>query len=341
MIDQYVPKNVVITPEVGDIIRQFRLANNVPSKSVADHLHKSAAYVSKLERGVIKKIATEDFIQICDHISKSENGVREFLKKTREIMRLMKREDGFSSETKLSLNNINDCVLSVVVTDELQTFLSDYLSDHQITFAMLVEKVNQVENLGDPVINDNIPVNQWVRVEYEKDYESNVFQPDISLEYLYYILQGTMPLSHRGIMMAILESSATLAGDDELQRTVNNRLAEFGFFELDFFYGYSDSINPETIGDISTFDTDTRSVVQDIVSSFKIVTIKNPDRGVPGLTKLSENLRNDLGFAYAYLNTDLSPLKDKTREQKQQFLNEVRELVKKYSEQDPDVELFY
>lgn len=64
-------------------------------------------------------------------------------------------------------------------------------------------------------------------------------------------------------------------------------------------------------------------------------------RCISSLNKLSHNLQEDVAFAFAYLDTDLTSLKSKSRKQKQQFLDEVRELVIKYSKEKPDIELFH
>ena len=342
MLDSYTPPYVMITPEIGEILKQFRLSKNVSSKAIADALHKTPSYVTKMERGHLKKIDTESFLSICNRISDSTNGVFGFLDKAREIMRSMKKTEPFSPETRLSLLNINDCTAPAIVSSRLRQYINEYIELHEISIDSLVEMINRNEDIrmepGFHILSEN----EWSLLTTYKNgdkYEMLAYKACFSTEYINGILDGSIETTHRAILCILIQNAARITNSDHLYSSVETILDSFDIPAFSFIYG--DTNTGENLNDVTGFDTVTRFLVQDIISSFKTIFEKYPDHGIPGLTKLSVNLQNDLGFTYAFLNTDLNPLKDKTKEQKQQFLNEVRDLVKKYAEQEPEVELFF
>ena len=342
MNDPYMLQKIQITPEIGLLLRLFRIAKDVQSKTLADKLNKSASYFTKLEQGLIKSIDTNTFVSICNQISDSERGVENFLYAAREIKISSNgstRE--FKAETELSLRNINDCVVARTVPFELRKLLLDRLDKYNISFNALIAQINQNENTFNVTNYDTLPTNQWILVDSNNltfENQLSIFKKHIQADYLTAILNGSQNTTYKYVLDIILASITDLANDEELTGEFINLPARFGFPKFDF--SKPGAITPNNVYDIDKFDPKIKPIVRDIIGSFKFLSANSPDHCIAGLSKLSHNLINDPGFAYAYLNTDLSPLKDLPREQKQQFLNDVRDLVKKYSEQEPEVELF-
>ena len=67
-----------IDEELGLQLKDFRNQFQVKAKDVATHIGKSAAYISKLEKGEIHQIDKEEFVKIVDFISNSESGYQLF-----------------------------------------------------------------------------------------------------------------------------------------------------------------------------------------------------------------------------------------------------------------------
>ena len=61
-------KKVIMTPELSEVIREFRLLNKISSKEVAAAIERSPSYVSKIESCGIKAIANDEFTQILNVI---------------------------------------------------------------------------------------------------------------------------------------------------------------------------------------------------------------------------------------------------------------------------------
>ena len=345
MTDQYTPSKTVITPEIGGLLRLFRLLKDVQAKKISDNLKKSPAYVTKLEQGLIKRIETDTFTNICNCISDSENGVWDFISTAKELMDSPNTNvDGskFAIDTQTSLRNINDCVLSRYVSKDLREFIVDYLTVHGVSVSALSKEINNNDSLSTLPNYDNIPENQWVAIDSSKipfEHEFKI-KRNIHVDYISAILSGSQATTHRYIMESILDTAALLTSLEGLLEGLqaHDILNRNGFPSISFFR--KGAITSDNITDVDRFDPDVKPKILDIISSLKILSVKNADKCIPGLSRLSHNLINDLGFTYAYLNTDLSPLKEKSREQKQSFLNEVRELVKKYSDQASDIETY-
>lgn len=78
-------------------------------------------------------------------------------------------------------------------------------------------------------------------------------------------------------------------------------------------------------------DVDT---IREIISALKLViNLTNEDNYGSGRVKqIQNNLESDLGFAFAFMSYDLEKLCAQSKPVKQNFLNELKELVHKYSD---------
>ena len=56
MSDIFSIKTVPITPELGMALKNYRIENKITAKSITDKFGKASSYISKLEKGDIKKI---------------------------------------------------------------------------------------------------------------------------------------------------------------------------------------------------------------------------------------------------------------------------------------------
>ena len=220
MNDPYMLQKIQITPEIGLLLRLFRIAKDVQSKTLADKLNKSASYFTKLEQGLIKSIDTNTFVSICNQISDSERGVENFLYAAREIKISSNgstRE--FKAETELSLRNINDCVVARTVPFELRKLLLDRLDKYNISFNALIAQINQNENTFNVTNYDTLPTNQWILVDSNNltfENQLSIFKKHIQADYLTAILNGSQNTTYKYVLDIILASITDLANDEEL-----------------------------------------------------------------------------------------------------------------------------
>lgn len=63
--------------------------------------------------------------------------------------------------------------------------------------------------------------------------------------------------------------------------------------------------------------------------------------GIKGIKAISRNFETDAGLMFAYGQIDISPVSKKNKETKQKFLDELKELVKKYGEEEESAIDYY
>ena len=102
MSDIFTIETIAITPDIGMALKNFRIENKVTAKSITQHFHKAASYISKLEKGDIKKISGDFMIQLCNYITNSDKGLFKFLSK------LSQNYPDFTDESKIIIMNIDD-----------------------------------------------------------------------------------------------------------------------------------------------------------------------------------------------------------------------------------------
>ena len=88
-------------------------------------------------------------------------------------------------------------------------------------------------------------------------------------------------------------------------------------------------------------DPEVTFTIDILADSLRFVSMQSKDGGRNAMRKVSDNLKSDQSFYYAFLRTDLTPLRDITKSRKQEFLNEVNQLVERYAkEEDSGIELY-
>ena len=65
----------IVTPSLAETLRNIRLQNKIQAKQLASHIGKSPAFISKLEKGSIQTIDTDELNSILRFISGEESSV--------------------------------------------------------------------------------------------------------------------------------------------------------------------------------------------------------------------------------------------------------------------------
>ena len=81
MSDIFTLQTVPLTPDIGMALKNFRIENKITAKSITEKFDRASSYISKLEKGNIKKIDGNFLIQLCNFITGTDDGLSIFLKK--------------------------------------------------------------------------------------------------------------------------------------------------------------------------------------------------------------------------------------------------------------------
>lgn len=329
MSDIFTLKAVPLTPELGMALKNFRIENKVTAKSITEKFDKASSYVSKLEKGDIKKIEGNFLIQLCNYIVGSERGLSDLLNK------LSQSYKEFNNETKLIIMNIDDLLLEHIVPTNLISEMNDYLSSHGLTTAQLVDMVNANGDIADREDYEKFPTNIW----HEKDFDIDNAAIKLSIPSLYIedLLNQKIVTIHRVIIEAILYSLYKLGKEEKPHYLAHNKLDLYHLLPARSVI----RVTPDNIDNIfGGLEPDTADALKDVTSGLKLITTISKSYGAKKIKQIAGNMNEDLGFCFAYMSIDIVELEKKDKDKKKQFLEELKALVEKYSQEDTSIDLY-
>ena len=329
MSDIFTLKTVPITPELGMALKNFRIENKVTAKSITEKFDKASSYISKLEKGDIKKIDGDFLIQLCNYIAGSENGLSDFLNRLSQSYR------EFTNETKLIVMNIDDLLLEHTVPINLILEINDYLSAHKLTIKQLVDMVNANGDIANREDYEKFPKNIW----YEKDFDIDnaAIKLSIPSTYIENLLNQKIVTIHRVIIEAILYSLYKLGKEEKPHFVAQNQLDLYHLLPA----RNVNRVTPDNLDNkFGGLEPDTADALKDVTSGLKLITTISKSYGAKRIKQIASNMDEDLGFCFAYMSIDIVELEKKDKEKKKQFLDELRSLVDKYSQEDTGIDLY-
>ena len=313
--------------------KNFRIEHEVTAKALITEFSKASTYITKLEKGEIKKIDAELFISLCDFITKTDSGLISFLNK------VAKNYSEYSSETKLIIHNIDDLLIEHTISSNFISEINDYMKEHNISSEQLVAKINTNEDISNLSASNNTPINEWFYPNSNDD--MSVIILDIPISYIERLLSGELSKIHYVIAEATLYALYRLGGEADARNLANSKLR---INDIINYIGsniikISDNNMDSLFGGLPP---ETSEALHDITSSLKLVTnlTKKDGYGFKHIQQISSNLDADLGFSFAFMSLDLLKIIDKSKDKKSEFLKEVRTLIEKYSQTETGLDIY-
>ncbi|MCC8051548.1 MAG: hypothetical protein LIP10_12995 [Clostridiales bacterium] len=329
MSDVYTLKNVTMTPEIGRALKNYRIAHDVSAKSITNKFGKASSYISKLEKGDIKKVESFFFINLCNFISDSTDGLGEF------ICFLSKYYRSCSLETRLSMINMDEFLYDHDISLFME-YISSYIRNHQIDKDELVKRINSnTDIIGTPGYKVLIE-NQWIALNDNKD--KLVIKYNISRKYIDCIsascrIEERPRTIHRGIAEVVLSYLYVLGKETNAKTLIYKTLEACGIDQKRKTNTpkntFSNVLEPDIVDNFNDF-----------VHSLQTAILLTNDYGAKRLKQMCDNMNTDLSFCFAFMSEDLKSLSSKSKDTKQEFLNELRELIKKYAEVNDILDLY-
>lgn len=324
MSDIFTIKTINVTPMLGMCFKSFRIKNDITAKSITEHFNRANSYISKFEKGDIKKIDTDFFSDLCNFISKSDFGIAKFLEEA------AKSKNDWDIDTHVSILNLDDLLIEYPVTESLLQDITNYMNKNNISISKLLKRINDNIEIRKMSNYDTCPTNQ-----YFADSKSIAIKFQIPYDYLNDLLQSNIISVHRVILEGILYNMFTLGKEDKARSLAATILREHNMERI---------ADPEIVIYKSTEETrrnlpkDVKQNIAYIIKSLEaIFTLANDKEYVSKRLRLiKENFSDNMGFSFAFMSSDLSALNRCSSEQKQAFLNDVKKLINKYSSESID-----
>lgn len=338
MSDIFSLKSVPLNAELGMALKNFRIENKVTARSIVEQLGKASSYISKLEKGDIKKIDGELFTTICNLISGSDDGLKKFMEKTVSLY------NSYSEETRLILTNIDDLLIEHPVPSKLIKDINDYILKHNISIEALSNKINTNVTISDHSEYNSAPLNQWTTYGNDTSNTEDMYiKLYIPVDYLNSLISGNVFFIHSIIAEAILTCMYSFGMDDlnEARRCAHSKLTLYNILRSCSrnIIEVTDSNFDDLFGGLEPGVADT---LASITSGLKLISTltKKDGYGLSKLKQIQQNLSTDIGFYFAYMSLNITALEQKSKTTKQDFLDELKTLIQKYSSDLDGIDLY-
>ena len=329
-----------VTQSLAETIRSIRIRNKIKSKELANNINKSTSYISKLEKGEIRSIDTDELYLVLNYISKNEPDLNlaDQIYKTLNINYSAKE-----IEDQLWFYNYDTMKCLLPIPKLLVDKMNNLINNLNITRNYLLFRINSNEALSEKDINDeSIPFNLWYLTNPSDPYHKCI-KIKISEKQINAILDETIDVAPYMIVFCILfyllkieKYQETTKIDDELYQKLMDETAEIlGDFK---FYSISEKNNlfaekqaKDDINSIlSSFDIDNIEIINNILENFQIATQQNIKSTNKQLKAFNENMDWDLGFMLKLIGLNYNCLKKTSVNNKKQLLSDIEQIIKKY-----------
>ena len=329
MSDIFTIQTVPLTSDIGMALKNFRIENKITAKSITEKFDRASSYVSKLEKGNIKKIDGNFLIQLCNFITGTDDGLSIFLKK------LAQNYKDFTNESKIIIMNIDDLLYEHNVSSKLIEEINGYVSRHNISISNIVKTINSNNDITGRNYYNDIPLNIWYSPDNNID--NATIKLSVPSSYIEDLLSGKITTIHRVIAAVILYALYKCGNEKNPRGVANNVLNLYRIVPQRSIIELS-SKNANNI--YNGLEPDTSYALKNVINNLHLITAATDEYGSKRIKQLYYNLSQDLGFCFAYMTLNLVDIGKKDKEKKKKFLNELKLLIDKYSKDDSGIDLY-
>lgn len=333
-----------VDEEFGLQLKDFRNQYQVKAKDVATHMEKSAAYISKLEKGEIHQIDKEEFVKMVNYISASENGYQLFCERIIGTM----NPEALDSSTIAS--NFDWIDRTLPVPEEYCAYIKRKILENEISFDELANYINKNDDLDNKFLQEQkidlisteknvwIPYNEadskrikrnYIIVKINAQEIENIIERRIKKTtylYLYVILYHIYKLQELNRHLVLDESVRT-----NIKRKTTNKLNEFKIYTLsDKAKAISQASNEAELEKVlNAFDIKNQELMRELIGGIYYISEQDVEYTNAKLESIIANLREDPSFSLAYMALPLEKMFALPFKVKKDFLDGVNELIEK------------
>lgn len=331
-----------VTSQLSEGIRNTRNKNNIVAKDLAMHIEKSPAYITKLEKGEIKSIEDSELLSIINYVVPGNCGIDS------KIERFV--EDNYPLSTyylidsELWLKNYAWTVSKLIVPQEMQYKVRQWLEDERISIDELYNKINSNISLTEMGIDiAALPNNQWCELLYQSG-KNCVIKLYIEHKDIYDFIYGDSRESTYLLAYVVVRfmswmtrfpdtSSLTYQEEEEINSATVEFLDSYEFMSIEG--RYNKKAKEQLSSKLETmFFNDSYNAVGLFYSMINISYAIQPlgkDKALRSLTHLEEMLKWDPGFVVKMLELPFIQLGNISFTNKKRLLNDIYRLVESYS----------
>lgn len=333
-----------MTEMLGTKLKELRIKKGVKSKDVALHIGKSAAYLTKLEKGEIKQLEQDVLIKIIHYITGDSEGFNKFIENV-----AISSDDDTLQEDEWFMN-FDLIERKIPIPKTLIEYINLQMELLHISIHDLTSFINRNEDLNSAFFKsidvklDDLDKNTWYMRKEILD-EQNVKEHwfvivSYTEDEIESILQSKSDVCNHTTMFAILyhiqkmkyKQEANTLNIYDIQDEVESLLKKHKFCSL----GYRSKLirqartQEEFENLLSEFDRNNQKIITNILAHFSFMSDFDIKYTNAKLEKVLENLDNDRSFALSFMAIPLIDMKHISVLKKKKFLEEIGELIKKF-----------
>lgn len=329
---------VVVTNELSDTLRDFRIRNNIQSTDLSLQLNKSPAFISRIEKGNVKTIDSDIFYNLLKCLIREESDIQI----AEDIYHSLTFK--YSSEEikkQLWFTNFETVKCYIPIPSSLIDDINNRLSILKITREYLLYRINSNESIPkDEIGNSSIPCNQWYkssrddRINIIISFKSELLNAildkvKISTPYIY-----LMAISYYLFKIEKYGDLTEIPVEDNL--ILMEKVTEY----LNGFKFYSVSEKNKMIACsktqeeyrqiLNSFDVENIELVNKILSFIRYASDRNITDTNDKLKLLYKNMNWDLGFILKAFSLDFYKLDSLSFTEKKSLIEDINDLITKY-----------
>lgn len=324
---------IKVTPELAQYLKSLRTDNRIASKELALKIEKSPAYITKLEKGEIKNLDFQSLYEILsaiysNDISKAEKEWNNIMEKYNDFISVGVEE----KNRKVAELNFDTVYRKIPLPSKLSDYILEQVESLGMTISDLVQCINSNLPIKDIIDNNDVQEenNKWFLFNDEPIIIMNLNADDI--DKMLHTEEATVnyvTIESMLLNIYILQGKSI----DDAHSMAINKMTDFKFYSLREKYRAMSKARSKKERDELMDDNTIKNnlYVNRILKIVKLVSDYDIKYANAKLERFADNIDFDMGFTFAYLGIDLTPLRNLTVDKRKEFLKEIEKIVEKYS----------
>ena len=331
---------IIVSQVLADAIKMLRTQKGIKSKELAKEIGRTAGYISKLEKGVIKTIDLELVDTIFSFLIGDNYKDTESWEKIYTSLQIKYTKSDIEEE--IWFMNFDTVYRYLPIPEAIIDYVNEKINSLSLTREELLRLINQNAELDSEELNDkSIIENVWYQ---SKDGKGAAIKMNLKEEIFNGILNkkilSTSYINLFCMVYNILKfekiKSGIILGEFEhakLKRETTDILNAYKFYSISERENLINAAQSkeEIQSLLSTFDTNNAKLINDIINDFKLVSDMNVRITNERLADFLKNLDSDLWFILKIISLKFYLLESIEIEKKKEFIKDLEELISKYS----------
>lgn len=337
---------IVVTDRLAETIKMLRMQNGIKSKSLAEHLHKTPGYISKLEKGEVKNIDIEVVDSIFSFILGENYKNTDVWEQIYASLQIKHSKAEIKEE--IWFRNFDTVYRNIPIPDSIVDLLNEKITVLSISRDTLLERINANEALPDEEKNDpKIKHNEWyssaikerssIKMKMTAEMLSSILEKRVlsaPYVFIFCILYYLLKIEKYGAIVEIEDSII-----NQLNKETTAILNDHKFYSIvERHTIVSGAQTKEELHNLlSSFDNENAKLISSILEELKFASDMDVRITNQRLREFLQNLNENVWFTLKVISLDYHLLEPVDIEQRKEFIREVEALIRKYTEAQKNI----